>query len=148
MRGMNSQEGFIPPTGSHGGVASMTGEAALVLPACQEGPLLVQVAANELDATRRRSLPPPITRAQNRDEDRGVSDPIPGAAWSPHALFEGSLTPLVSISAPRAMSRYRLRNGEAVSAFSRMAVAAGTSASRGKQRIYCKVSSASSVHPM
>jgi hypothetical protein len=148
MRGMNSQGGFIPPGRLALGAASTEGEPTHVVATRREGRLLVVVAAAGLHATRRRSLPPPLTRAQNLDEDRGVSDPIPGVGWSPHILFEGSLTPLVSTSVPRAMSRYRLRNGEAVSAFSRMAVAAGTSASRGKQRIYCKVSSASSVHPM
>jgi len=94
-------------------------------PTLQEGPLLLQVAANKLDATRWRSLPPLMTRAQNRDEDRGVSDPTPGARWSPRALPKGSLTPLVPMSVPRAMSRQWLRERGTVAGFIRLAAAAG-----------------------
>ena len=108
------------------GAASTEGEPADVAATRQEGPLLLQVAANVPDATRRRSLPPPMTRAQNRDEDRGVSDPTPGARWLPRALPKGSLTPLVPMSVPRAMSCDCLRKYGTVSAFIRMVGAAGT----------------------
>lgn len=115
-----------PPDRIAHGAASTKGEPTPVQPTRQQSRALLQVAANELAATRRRFLPPPVTRAQNKDADRGVSDPIPSAGWSPRALPKGSLTPLVPVSVPRAMSRGRLRKHGSLSAFIRLAAAAGT----------------------
>lgn len=115
-----------PPDQFAHGAANTEDEPIPVVLTLQEGPLLLQIAANRLDATRRRSLPPPMTRAQNRDEDRGVSDPTPDPRRSPRALPKGSLTPLVPMSVPRAMSRDRLRKHGSLSAFIRLAAAAGT----------------------
>ncbi len=96
------------------------------MPAQREGSLLVQVAAKASDQSRWRSAPPRRSRAHDTGNERGVSDPIPGVRWSPRALFKGSLTPLVPMSLPRAVSRNRVRKQGAVSMLIRLAATAWT----------------------